>query len=95
MKAGVDVGTIKDSLSIGSGGTGSYSWPISLSGSGGTGSDYKISVQPQPIDNKGHEQQLLYHHILIFLFFQDTVTIFRSLIDLMNTKPENIVQKPD
>jgi hypothetical protein len=45
LKAGVNVGTITDSSPIGSGGKGSYSWPISLSGSGGTGSDYKISVQ--------------------------------------------------
>ncbi len=43
LKAGVEVGTIKDSVSIGSAGKGSYSWPISLSGM--TGSDFKVSVQ--------------------------------------------------
>jgi hypothetical protein len=43
LKAGAEVGTIKDSTSIGSGGVGSYSWPISTGG--GTGSDYKVKVQ--------------------------------------------------
>ena len=45
LKAGADVGTIKSSVSIGTGGMGSYSWLISSSGSGGTGSDYKVKVQ--------------------------------------------------
>ena len=45
LKAGVNVGTITDSSPTGSGGKGSYTWPISSSGSGGTGSDYKVSVQ--------------------------------------------------
>jgi PKD repeat protein len=48
MKAGVEVGTIKDNRSIGSNGKGSYSWAVALSGSGGTGSDYKVSVQSSP-----------------------------------------------
>jgi len=43
LKAGAEVGTIIASTSIGSGGTGSYTWPISSSGT--TGSDYKVSVQ--------------------------------------------------
>ena len=43
LKAGVEVGTIIASTSIGSSGTGSYSWPIASSGT--TGSDYKVSVQ--------------------------------------------------
>ena len=43
LKAGVEVGTIKDSWSIGRGGKGSYSWPISPAGL--TGSDYKVSIQ--------------------------------------------------
>jgi hypothetical protein len=38
-------GTIRSSTTIGTSGTGSYSWPMALSGSGGTGSDYKVSVQ--------------------------------------------------
>jgi hypothetical protein len=45
LKGNSEVGTIKDSFSIGSGGRGSYSWPLVLSGSGGTGTDYKVSVQ--------------------------------------------------
>ena len=45
LKAGVNVGTITDSSPIGSGGKGTYSWPISSSGIRGTGSDYKVSVQ--------------------------------------------------
>jgi C1A family cysteine protease len=45
MKGGIVAGTIKDNTSIGSGGKGSYTWPISSSGTGGTGSDYKVSVQ--------------------------------------------------
>ena len=43
VKAGTEVGTIIGSTSIGSSGTGSYTWPISSTGS--TGSDYKVSVQ--------------------------------------------------
>jgi hypothetical protein len=43
LKAGTEVGTIKDSTSTGSSGTGSYSWPIYPSGT--TGSDYNVSVQ--------------------------------------------------
>ncbi len=43
LKSGVEVGTISSSTSIGSGGKGSYSWPISATG--GTGSDYKVSVK--------------------------------------------------
>ena len=43
LKAGAEVGTIITSTSIGSGGTGSYTWPISTTG--GTGNDYKVSVQ--------------------------------------------------
>jgi PKD repeat protein len=45
MKGSTEVGTIAGSVSTGSNGKGSYSWPLSLSGSGGTGSDYKVSVQ--------------------------------------------------
>ena len=43
LKAGTEVGTIASSVSTGSGGTGSYTWPISTTGT--TGSDYKVSVQ--------------------------------------------------
>ena len=43
LKAGAEVGTIITSTSIGSSGTGSYTWPISPTG--GTGNDYKVSVQ--------------------------------------------------
>ena len=43
MKAGAEVGTIIASTSIGSSGTGSYTWAINPTGS--TGSDYKVSVQ--------------------------------------------------
>jgi hypothetical protein len=45
LKAGIEVGTIKSSVSTGGGGHGSYTWPIALSGSGGTGSDYKVRIQ--------------------------------------------------
>ncbi len=45
LKGSTEVGTIVDSVSIGSSGKGSYSWPIASSGSGGTGSDYKVSIQ--------------------------------------------------
>ena len=38
LKAGAVIGTINASTSIGSGGTGSYTWPISATGA--TGSDY-------------------------------------------------------
>ena len=43
LKAGAEVGTIVGGVSIGSGGTGSYTWAINPSGS--TGSDYSVSVQ--------------------------------------------------
>jgi hypothetical protein len=43
LKGGTQVGTIADNVPIGSGGTGSYSWPVSSSWA--TGSDYKVSVQ--------------------------------------------------
>jgi len=43
LKAGVEVGTISASTSAGSGGTGSYTWPMSRAGM--TGSDFKVSVQ--------------------------------------------------
>ena len=43
VKGTTEVGTITASTSSGTGGKGSYSWPISSSGS--TGSDYKVSVQ--------------------------------------------------
>jgi hypothetical protein len=45
MKGSTEVGTITDSVSIGSNGKGSYSWPIASSGSGGTGSDYRVRIQ--------------------------------------------------
>ncbi len=45
LKGSTVIGTIKDSVSIGSGGKGSYSWPIALSGTGGTGTGYKVSIQ--------------------------------------------------
>jgi len=44
VKGSTEVGTITSSVSIGSGGHGSYSWPISSSASS-TGNDYKVSVQ--------------------------------------------------
>jgi hypothetical protein len=43
LKAGNEVGTISAGTSIGSSGTGSYTWPIMSSGA--TGSDYRVSVQ--------------------------------------------------
>ena len=43
LKGGNEVGTIKDSWSIGSNGKGSYTWPMSTSGM--TGSDFKVSIQ--------------------------------------------------
>jgi len=43
LKEGIEVGTIMDSTSAGSDGTGSTSWPIALSGT--TGGDYTVSVQ--------------------------------------------------
>jgi GH25 family lysozyme M1 (1,4-beta-N-acetylmuramidase) len=45
VKGSTVVGAIKSSVSIGSGGKGSYTWPIALSGTGGTGNDYKVSIQ--------------------------------------------------
>ena len=42
-KAGTYVGTITDSAPTGSGGKGSYTWPISSTGS--TGSDFKVGIQ--------------------------------------------------
>jgi hypothetical protein len=45
LKAGTEIGTISASTSIGSGGTGSYTWPIASDSSGATGSDFKVSVQ--------------------------------------------------
>ena len=43
VKGSTEVGTITSSTSIGSSGTGSYTWPISADGL--TGGDFKISVQ--------------------------------------------------
>jgi hypothetical protein len=43
LKAGIQVGTIQESTSAGSGGRGSYTWPISATGL--TGSDFKVKVQ--------------------------------------------------
>ena len=43
VKAGTEVGTIASSVSIGSSGKGSYTWPISTTGL--TGNDFKVSVQ--------------------------------------------------
>ena len=43
LKGGAEVGTIIGSTSIGSSGTGSYTWPVSSTGT--TGSDYKVRVQ--------------------------------------------------
>jgi hypothetical protein len=43
LKAGIQVGTIQESTSTGSGGRGSYTWPISATGL--TGSDFKVKVQ--------------------------------------------------
>jgi hypothetical protein len=45
LKSGTEVGTISASTSIGSGGTGSYSWPMSAAAGMTTGSDFKVSVQ--------------------------------------------------
>ena len=42
LKAGTAVGTISASTSIGSGGIGSYTWPIYATGA--TGSDYSVKV---------------------------------------------------
>jgi len=42
LKAGVEVGTIKDSTSIGNGGLGSYTWNINPTGA--TGSNYQVKV---------------------------------------------------
>jgi parallel beta-helix repeat protein len=43
LKGSTPVGAIAESVPIGSGGKGTYSWPISSTGT--TGSDYKVSVQ--------------------------------------------------
>jgi parallel beta-helix repeat protein len=43
LKGSTTVGTIAGSVPIGSGGKGTYTWPISSTGT--TGSDYKVSVQ--------------------------------------------------
>ena len=43
MKAGTEVGTIVASAPLGSGGKGSYTWPISSAGV--TGSDFRVSIQ--------------------------------------------------
>ena len=45
VKAGTEIGTIISSTSIGSGGTGSYTWTINPSATLVTGSDFKVSVQ--------------------------------------------------
>ena len=45
LKGGLKVGTIADSVPIGSGGKGSYSWPITSTATATTGDDYKVSVQ--------------------------------------------------
>ena len=45
VKGGTEVGTIIASTSIGSGGTGSYTWDISSGAGLSTGSDFKVSVQ--------------------------------------------------
>jgi hypothetical protein len=43
LKAGTQVGTINASTSIGSGGKGSYPWPMGTAGM--TGNDFKVKVQ--------------------------------------------------
>ncbi|MEI7432623.1 MAG: Ser-Thr-rich GPI-anchored membrane family protein [Methanomicrobiales archaeon] len=43
LKGGIEVGTITDSTSLGSGGTGSYTW--SMSSTGMTGNDFKVSIR--------------------------------------------------
>jgi hypothetical protein len=43
MKGSTEAGTIASSVSVGSSGHGSYTWPIYATGS--TGSDFKVSVQ--------------------------------------------------
>jgi hypothetical protein len=43
LKGGIEVGSIASGASRGSGGKGSYPWPINPTGT--TGSDYKVSVQ--------------------------------------------------
>jgi hypothetical protein len=43
LKGGAEVGTIISSTSVGSGGVGTYTWPINPTGA--TGSDYKVLVQ--------------------------------------------------
>jgi hypothetical protein len=45
LKGGQKVGTIADSVPIGSNGQGSYSWPITSAATAATGDDFTISVQ--------------------------------------------------
>ena len=45
VKAGTEIGTIISSTSIGSGGTGSYTWSINPTATLVTGSDFKVRVQ--------------------------------------------------
>jgi hypothetical protein len=45
LKAGTEVGTIAHSVSTGSSGKGSYTWPITSAPTALTGSDFKVSVQ--------------------------------------------------
>jgi hypothetical protein len=45
LKADTEIGTIKDSTSIGSNGSGSYTWAIASDSTGLTGSDFKVSIQ--------------------------------------------------
>jgi hypothetical protein len=64
LKTGDDVGTIIASTPIGSGGKGTYTWPISVTG--GTGSDFKVNVssisQPSIFDvsNNNFSSPLLF-----------------------------------
>ena len=48
LKGGIEVGTILSSTSIGSGGHGSYTWPIYWSGSTGSGNKVRIQSLSQP-----------------------------------------------
>ena len=45
LKGGLKVGTIADSVPIGSGGQGSYSWPITSAATATTGNDFTVRVQ--------------------------------------------------
>jgi len=45
VKAGTEVGTIVSGISIGTSGTGSYTWPIGSSPALTTGGDFKVKVQ--------------------------------------------------